>query len=158
MGLRQYPLVYSINARTRRANDAIGMAPVALVIALSLLDLVGLVDKSVTPSALLTMGFLAGLCALLVLRWTRRRVLLYEDGIELLGLFSTRKLKRSEILGRRMGGMDPRNAHGGSHYVIVPVDKAERVLRLPPDLNVDNDFRSWMDKIPKIAKGRGANY
>jgi hypothetical protein len=156
VGLKQYPLVYSTDARTRRANEAIGFAPFALIIAVSLLDAAGLVNKAVTPLALLTMLFLAGLCALLVSRWTRRRVILYEDGIELLGVFSNRKLKRSEILGRRMGGTDPRNAHGGAHYVIIPVDKAVRVLRLPPYLNMDEDFRAWMDSIPKISKGEGA--
>lgn len=101
---KQYPRTYSMDARTRRANEAIGLAPLALIIAVTLLDAAGLVDKAVTPLALLTMLFLAGLCALIVSRWTRRRVILYEDGIELLGVFANRKLKRSEILGRRMGG------------------------------------------------------
>jgi hypothetical protein len=106
VGLKQFPRVYSTDARTRRANEAIGLAPLPIIIAESLLDTAGLVNKAVTPLALLAMAVLSGLCALLVSRWTRRRVILYEDGIELLGVFSTRKLNRSEILGRRMGGTE----------------------------------------------------
>lgn len=157
MGLKQFPRVYSTDARTRRANEAIGLAPLAIIIAVGLLDAAGLVNKAITPLALLAMAVLAALCALLVSRWTRRRVILYEDGIELSGVFSTRKLNRSEILGRLMGGTDPRNAHGGAHYVIVPMDKAERVLRLPPSLKMDEDFQAWMESIPKITKGGRSN-
>jgi hypothetical protein len=152
MGLKQYPLVYSTNARTRRDLVAIALAPLTLIIAVSLLAVVGLVNKAVTRLPLLAMAVLAGLWALLASRWARRRVILYEDCIEVSGLFLTRKLKRSEILGRRMGGTDSRNAHGGAHYVIVPVDKGVKELRLPPYLNGDKDFRSWMDGIPKIAR------
>jgi hypothetical protein len=32
------------------------------------------------------------------------------------------------------------------------VDKGVKELRLPPYLNGDKDFRSWMDGIPKIAR------
>jgi hypothetical protein len=114
------------------------------MIALSLLDATGLVNMAVNPLALLATAFLAGLFALLVSRWTRRRVTLYEDGIEVSGLFSIRKLKRSEILGRRMGGTDPRSARGGSHYVIVPMGEAVRELRLPPSSKCGQGF-SIMD-------------
>jgi hypothetical protein len=99
------------------------------------------------------MCFLAGLWALLLARPVHRRVVLHDDAIEVLGWFSAHKLNRCEILGRRMGGTDPRNAHGGPHYVIVPMDKTERVLRLPPDLKMDEDFRAWMESIPKITEG-----
>jgi hypothetical protein len=100
------------------------------------------------------MGSLAGLYALLLSSVAHRRVILHEDGIELSGWFSGRKLKRSEILGRRKGGMDSRNVHG-SFYVIVPADKAARELRLPRFLHVDKDFFSWLAGIPNIpSKGR----
>jgi hypothetical protein len=147
--LKLYPRTYWIDARTRRAQDAVGIAPLALVIAVSLLDLAGLVNKALTPSALLSMGFLAGLYALSVFRNTHRHVILYEDGIEVLAWFSSRKLNRNEILGRRMGGMDRRNVHG-SFYVIVPVDKATKELRLPRFLHVDKEFSSWIEGIPTV--------
>ena len=153
MGLNQYPRVYSKDARTRRAFEAIGLAPLALIIAVSLLQAAGLVYKPFPPLALCAAAVLAGLYALLGSRWTRRRVILHEDGIELLGVFSARKLKRSEILGRRMVA----NPRGGTHYEIVPMDKAERVLRLPSNLEMDEDFRAWMKSIPKITKGGRSN-
>jgi hypothetical protein len=149
MSLKQYPRAYSVDARTRRALDAVAMAPVALVIAVSLLDLAGLVNKALTPFVLFGMGFFAVLCALLLSRSAHRRVVLYEDSIEVSGWFSARKLKRTEILGRRLGGTDPRNIHG-SFYIIVPTDKDARELRLPRFLHVDKDFFSWMDKIPSV--------
>jgi hypothetical protein len=151
VGLNQYPRLYLTDARTRRDKEAIGLAPLGVIIAVSLLQAAGLVYKPFPPLALFAAAVLAGLYALLSSRWTRRRVILHEDGIELLGVFSNRKLNRSEILGRRMEGTDPRNAHG-THYVIVPIDKAVRVLRLPP-LKMDEDFRAWMKSIPKITEG-----
>jgi hypothetical protein len=84
---------------------------------------------------------------------THRRVVLREDEIEVLGWFSARKLNRSEILGRRIEGT--RSVYGVAHHVIVPVDKAVRVLRLPFNLDVDKDFRAWMDGIPELTKGGG---
>jgi hypothetical protein len=155
MGLQQYPRNYSVNARTRRDAHAIALSPLALVVAVSLLRLTGLASKAVTPAALLVMGSVAGLWGLLLSSPAHRRVVLHEDGIEVLGWFSGRKLNRSEILGRRMEGT--RSVYGIAHYVIVPVDKTIKVLRLPTHLNEDKDFRAWMDGIPKLIKGGGAN-
>jgi hypothetical protein len=121
------------------------------------LDLSGLVNKKATPSALLGVGLLTGLYALLLSSRVHRRVILHEDAIEVLGWFSTRKLKRSEILGYRLKGKSARQAVGGRFYIIIPSDMAARKLRLPSFLNVDKDFFSWMDGIPKIKnEGRGA--
>src|SRR5580658_9383970 len=97
------------------------------------------------------MGLATGLWALLLSSPTHRRVVLREDAIEVLGWFSTRKLNRNEILGRRIEGTQ--SVYGVAHFVIVPVDKTAGVLRLPSNLNVDKDFRAWMDGIPKITKG-----
>jgi hypothetical protein len=152
VGLNQYPRVYSTDASVRRDKEAIGLAPLGVIIAVSLLQAAGLVYKPFPPLALFAAAVLAGLYALLSSRWIRRRVVLHEDGIELLGVFSSRKLNRSEILGRRMEGTDPRNAHG-THYVIVPIDKGVRVLSLPSSLKMDGDFRAWMKSIPKITEG-----
>jgi hypothetical protein len=154
-GLKQYPRTYSVDARTRRALDAVAIAPLGLIIGVGLLDLVGLVNKRLTPSTLLAIGFLAGLYALLISRSTHRRVILYEDGIEVLTWFSVRKLKCSEMLGRRMGKLA---WQAGSFYIIVPSDRAARELKLPPFLHVDKDFFAWMEGIPRLKnEGRSAN-
>jgi len=149
VGLKQYPRVYSIDARTQRALDAVATAPLGLVIGISILDVAGLVYKALAPSALAAMGFFAGICALMGYQHTHRRVILYEDGIEVSGWFSSRKLKRSEILGYRHKGLSARQARGGNFYILVPADKSARVLRLPSFLHTDKDFLSWMEGIPK---------
>jgi hypothetical protein len=154
MGTEQYPRVYIVDARVRRAGNAIALSPLALTISVGFLSLAGLTYKPVTPSALLVMGLVAGLWALLLASPAHRRVVLHEDGIEVLGWFSVRKLNRSEILGRRMEGT--RSVYGGAHCVIVPVDKAVKVLRLPTHLNEDKDFRAWMDGIANLTKGGSA--
>jgi hypothetical protein len=151
--LNKYPRTYSIGDATRRAFDAIGLAPLAFVTALSVLDVAGLVNNTVTPFRLLELGICATLYACLVSRSARRRVILYEGGIAVSGLFSTRELKRSEILGRRMGRL-AWQAGGGSFYIIVPADSATKELRLPAFLHMDKDFFSWMGRIPKIKNER----
>jgi hypothetical protein len=127
------------------------MAPLALVIAVSLLDVAGLVNKAVTPLPLFAMVFFALLYTLFFFRRTHRQVILYEDGIEVSAWFSVRELKRSEILGRRMGKL-AWQAGGGSFYIMVPTDKAARELRLPSFLHMDKDFFSWMEGIPSIKE------
>jgi hypothetical protein len=151
VSLKQYPRAYSVDARTRHAIDAVAVAPLSLVIAVSLLQLAGLTNKVRTPFALFAMGILAVLYALVLSRSAHQRVILYEDGIEVLGWFSARKLKRSEILGRQMGGTGPRNVHG-AFYIIVPTDKAARELRLPRFLHMDKEFFSWMKEIPRMKE------
>jgi hypothetical protein len=111
----------------------------------------GLVNKALTPFALFAMGILATLYALLFSRSAHRRVILYEDGIDVSAWFSVRELKRSEILGRRMGKL-AWQAGGSSFYIMVPTDKAARELRLPSFLHMDKDFFSWMEGISSIRE------
>jgi hypothetical protein len=66
--LNKYPRTYSVDSRTRRALDAVAIAPLALISAISLLDLVGLVNNAVTPFDLLALGFFAGIYAFLISR------------------------------------------------------------------------------------------
>ena len=66
MSLKQFPRAYWVDARTRRALDAVAMAPLALVMAFSLLDVAGLVNNAPTPIVLFAMGFLALLYGLLL--------------------------------------------------------------------------------------------
>jgi hypothetical protein len=149
--LKQYPRTYTVDARTRRDLDAIAVALPALFICVIGLSLVGIVPKNNNDTLpdLLAIGFVVGLLAFLGIRSTHRRVVLYQDGIEILGWFSARRLKRSDILGRRMGDA---GRFGPAFYIIVPVDRNARALNLPSALHVDKDFHSWMDGIPKLTK------
>lgn len=87
MGPKQYPRVYFVEARMRRAGNAIALSPLAIMISVGFLSRAGLTYKPVTPSALLVMCFLAGLWALLLASPAHRRVVLHEDAIEVLGWF-----------------------------------------------------------------------
>ena len=150
---KQYPRTYTVDARTRRDLDAIAVALPALFICIIGLYFVGIVPKNnnISLPDLLAIGLVLGLFAFLGISRTHRRVVvLYEDGIEVLGWFSARRLKRSEILGRRMGYAGPR--FGPAFYIIVPVDRSARVMALPSALHVDKDFHSWMSEIPRIEK------
>ena len=154
-GLKGYPRTYSVNARTLRALDAISIIPVAVLIAVGCLFLIKrvlhlpVIVGTMSPFVALVMFSLAGLYALFFCNVNHRRVILYENGIAVRSWFSTRKLNRSEILGRRMKKL-PWQAGGGSYYVVVPADRTSRELRLPAFLHVDEDFYSWMKAIPVI--------
>jgi hypothetical protein len=91
------------------------------------------------------------LFALLISPRANRKVILYQDAIEVRGWFSTRKLRRDEILGRRMGRISAPGG-GGSYYIIVPADESAGELGPPPHMTVGKVFSSWMSDIPKVAK------
>lgn len=155
--LKQYPRTYRVNARSRRDLDAIAVSLPVLFICITVLYLVGIVpqNNNVRLPGLLTICFVVGLLAVFFIGRTHRRVVLYEDGIEILGWKSARKLTRSEILGRRMGRL-AWQAGGGSFYIIIPRDRTLRELRLPPFLHVDEEFVSWMKEISIIKNDNGS--
>jgi hypothetical protein len=126
---KKYPRTYSLDARTRRAFIAIGVAPLALVIAVAILKMTGVVSNTLSSIALLSAGLVAGLYGLIISGSVHRRVILYEDGITVWSWFSSRRLSRSEILGKRMGKLA---------WQVVPVDRSAKELRLPPFLHVMN--------------------
>lgn len=77
-----------------------------------------------------------------------RTVTLREDGIDLHTWRGTRSLNRSEILGRRfVWGGRYRSVH---MYLIVPVDSRRKGIKLPPSLQIDRHFLSWMKTIPRL--------
>jgi hypothetical protein len=87
----QYPRTYLIDVAARRVGDVMATAPLAVVIAVVFFKLAGLAGET---TALLATAAIA----LSSYGRTHRRVILYEDRIEVSGWFSSRKLKRSEIL------------------------------------------------------------
>lgn len=117
-------------------------------VAVGLLHLAGILEPPRSRLAL-ALGEIP-IAALSIWYWfsAHRRVVLYENAIEVIGWLSSRKLRREEILGRRMGRPSVRV----SYYVIVPLDKSQRELKLPPWLNMDKFFFSWMRTIPQIKR------
>jgi hypothetical protein len=150
----QYPCTYTVEARVRRDLDAIAISWPTVFVCMAALHLVGITPKNnnVTLFDLLTIVFATGLVAVFGIGHTHSRVVLYQDAIEVLGWFSSRRLQRSEILGYRLVGLSARQAMGAPYYIIIPVDRTARNLILPSCLHVDKDFHSWMSEIPKLRK------
>jgi len=150
-GSKPYPRTYSVHASTLRGLDAAATIPLALVIAFSILQLAVPMAEPVSGIDLFVAGFIAALYTVLLCNLNHRRVILYEDGIAVRSWVSSRRLNRTDILGRRMGRL-AWQAGGGSSYIIVPVDKSAKELRLPPFLRLDTHFHSWMKGIPLLGK------
>lgn len=148
-----YSRTYTIDANKLRALDAIATIPVALIIALSLLQLAGLVARPISPSNLVAAALIASLLTVAAWNLNHRRVLLYQDGIAVRSWVSSRKLNRAEIVGRRMGRL-AWQAGGGSFYIIVPFDSSRGELGFPPFLHLDRDFFEWIREIPSLDKER----
>lgn len=143
------PRTYQIDLGTRRFFCGQGLAIFLLFLVLTPLHVFGYFRHSMSPLNIIAIDALAGVYALWCWAWSTRRVILYEDAIALVGWLSTRKLVRQEIRGRRTGTL-PIQAGGGSYYVIVPSDHNDRDLALPPFLNADEFFFSWMKSIPEV--------
>jgi hypothetical protein len=143
---KQYPRTYQMDASTRRFYRGMAIVLVALAV-VPLLHLTGTVGpRSPLALAVIEVAFLA--IPVWISFVTSRRVILYEDAIEVAGWLSTARLRRDEILGRRMS----RGYRGGSYYIVVPHDRGARELKLPPFLHTDELFRAWMKNVPQLKK------
>ena len=74
----------------------------------------------------------------------RTRLILYNDAIELRGLFRSRRLLRSEIAGQR------RVIAAYPTIVIYPKSRAARNMMVELAFNRDEAFDVWMSTIPFI--------
>jgi hypothetical protein len=133
-----------------RDRDAVCLSLPALVACVIVLHIVGVIPRNnqLTLTDLLVILGISIVFSVLGMGASRRRVVLYEDAIEVTGWFSTRKMKRTEILGRR-----GRSTPYGYRYTIVPTDANARPLFLPGNLDLDKYFSLWMKGIPIINKG-----
>jgi hypothetical protein len=144
---KRYPRTYQMHVIPRRGQKVTAIFFLTFV-AVGLLHLTGILEPPRSRLAL-ALGEIP-IAAFSIWYWfsAHRRVILYENAIEVEGWLSSRKLRREEILGRRM----ERPSVGISIYVIVPIDKSERDLKLPPWLAMDKFFFSWMKTIPQIKR------
>jgi hypothetical protein len=144
---KRYPRAYQMDVIPRSVQKGTAIL-VFTCVAVGLLHVAGILEPPRSSLALALV--LIPIAALSIWYWfsAHRRVILYENAIEVRGLLSSRKLRREEILGRRMERPSVRI----SIYVIVPIDKSERELKLPPWLPMDKFFFSWMKTIPQIKR------
>jgi hypothetical protein len=145
-----FPRIYRVEETTRRFFYGLALFLVALFFAMTVAHLEGFMRRPLPLSQLIAMDSFISLIVLSLCFSTSRRVILYHDGIEVAGWFSTRKLTREQIRGRRMGRL-PGRAGGGSYYIIVPL-AGEKEMKLPPFLSADKCFFLWMKTIPMIKE------
>jgi hypothetical protein len=144
---RQYPRIYQMQRDVRIFYRGFGAFLLAFMVVMTSLRLNGVM--AVGPPIALRDEVLgdiifAVICVFMI-AVADKRVVLYEDAIEVKTWLSTRKLMRSEIRGRRMG------TNGRtSFYIMVPVDSSTRNLKLPPMLHLDKAFFAWMKAIPLV--------
>jgi hypothetical protein len=147
---KRFPRTYQMDATARRFSKGVAIFLFGFVV-VPIFHLTGILEPPRSRLAVALVAF--PFAALLVWMWffVDRRVTLYENAIEVAGWPSTRKLTREEILGRRMGKL-PLRAGGGSYYIIVPLDRSKRELKLPPFLHMDELFFSWMKTLPRVKQ------
>jgi hypothetical protein len=145
----QFPRTYTMDPSTIKFFHRLSIFLIALFASLTLLNLAGIIRPSRTPLDLMVTNIPAAALAILVYVGGNRRVTLYENSIEVREWGRARKLRREEILGRRMGKL-PKQVGSGSYYIMVPADPGNKEMKLPPLLHVDKLFHAWMNNIPKL--------
>jgi hypothetical protein len=135
----RYPRTYRVNAGTRHFLNGLGILLVLFFALMTPLHILGVMKHPLGPLDLTLMDLLVAFGAAWMVMLVNRWVILYEDGIEVAGWFWKRTLRLDEIRGRRMG-KTPKRAGASSYYIILPVDKGKRELKLPPFLDVDRIF------------------
>lgn len=144
---RAYPRIYrSVRSAKVMFN---GLGVIFTIFALRpIYDFFFVTNRRIAAGDLLGFSLLAGF-ALRSFFFVDRRVILYEDAIEVETWFSKRKLNRTEISGYRMGRL-AWQAGGGSYYIIVPLDSGKRELKLTPLFRSDKAFFAWMRTIQHL--------
>jgi hypothetical protein len=89
-----------------------------------------------------------GFCAVAV---TSERVILYSNGIEVVGWFSRQKLMREEIRGYRIGRIRGR-AGTVPYFILVPLDQNGEELALPEWLHFQRLFMKFISDIPPLEE------
>ena len=97
------PHIYRVKQTTRRFLYGLSLLLVAFFFVMTVVHLEGFMRRPLSLSQLIAIDSFFTLFALLVCANASRRVLVYENAIEVAGWLSTRKLLRQDILGRRMG-------------------------------------------------------
>jgi hypothetical protein len=140
---------YQMDAATRRWFYGFSFLFVAFFAVLTVLNQVGIISPAPTLRDRPWIDIFPFVFAIWVCERTNRKVILSEEAIELTSWVSKRKFRREEILGYRMGRL-PVRVGGSSFYIVVPSRGKE--MRLPPFLNADRYFDTWMLSLPKVEK------
>jgi hypothetical protein len=145
-----FPRQYRLDASMLYFFNGFPIFLVALFGVMTVLHLRGFMARPLAPFDLALMDSLVALFAIWGISWVNRRIILFEDAIQVSGWWSNRRLSREEIQGYRIGNL-PIQYGGSSYYIIVPVDSKKSDLRLPPFLQTDSTFHSWIKSIPHLT-------
>ena len=149
-GGNSFPRQYRLDSSMQYFFNGFPMLLVVFFGAMTVLHLSGFMARPLAPIDLVLMDSLVVVFAIWGISWANRRIILFEDAIEISGWWSKRRLSRGEIRGCQMGKL-PIQYGGSSYYIIVPVDSNKSNLRLPPFLVTDSIFHSWIESIPHLA-------
>jgi len=139
-----FPRMYRVDARTRRIVNCFLLFFVGLFVLLTALQLARTNSRQVPLQNLILTDLGVALLAVWLGSSYNKRVILYRDGIKVVGWFSSRKLNRDEIRGWRTSASA---RYGGFGYILDAVNR-KRSLALPPCLHTDAVFRNWIKTVP----------
>ena len=146
----EYPRTYGVDPTTRRFIRGIAVSLVIIALIGTIGQSAGVIHRSLSPAGLVFMCI--SFAGLAVGMWlgTTRRVIIDENTIQVAGWGRTRMLRRDQILGWRTGRAG--RFRETFYYIIVPIDRADGELKLPPYLHTDKLFHDWIKSIPRITK------
>ncbi len=144
----EYPRTYRVDTTARHFMIGFGIFLVSLGLFMSVLHVLGIMKRPFAANDAVADIFFVCL-AILISSRVSRRVIVYDNAIEVVGWFSRRKIMREEIQGYRMGRL-PKQAGASYYYIIVPLDEHARELKLPPFLHYDKPFLAWIRVIPHL--------
>jgi hypothetical protein len=145
-----FPRIYRVDARTRRAVNALSIALAGFVLFLTVLQLAWHASRRTSLGDLIFVDLAVGAALAWLGSSNNKRVILHRDGIEVAGWFYSRKLRFAEIRGRQTTGSS-RLPFGYAH-IFVPSDSRKRKLALPLYLHTDQIFRDWIKTVPKVPR------
>jgi hypothetical protein len=146
MNHRDGTAIVRMDERTRNTIVIIVCIIVAVLVISVILSLMGIIHNPNPPSTLLgylTAAVIGG--AALVLSLLRDCVVLFPDASIVVkrNLSPSRRLERREIVARRV---NPAGWRRGFYHVLITANGDE--VKLPPYLEHNPDFQSWLKTIP----------
>lgn len=143
---QEFPRAYGTDPRTRHSANVFVVAVSALFASLTVFGLLPNHPHDVSIRGLFLSDFVVGSFLVFIGSGFNKTAILYEDAIEVVSWFRSRRLKFAEIRGRRTT-----HKQRGYVYVLMPLD-GKRALVLPAYLHTDQVFRDWITTIPKVSR------
>ena len=151
----KYPRSYRTSGRWLCVNVLLSLVFSAPALGICWLlfaaDLDGLIAGRVLTCVLLLACVLAVLAV--IYSTLKSRVVLDSDRIATVGLFSSRSLLRSEVLGRRAATFNDGGRTGSTWLIPRGADNTEDVknkITISNKLNADSALREWIDSLPDL--------